>query len=171
MSISRESDVIAPSGGGALTDVEVRRLREDFPILRAEVNGHPLTYLDSGATSQRPFAVLDAEREFASTLNAAVHRGAHTLAAEATEVFEDARATVARFVGADEGEIVWTSNATEALNLIAYSISNASLGRGERLPSVFGCARATRSSPLRWSTTRISSRGRSSRLVRARPCG
>ena len=130
MSLSRESDVIAPSGGGALTDVEVQRLREDFPILRAEVNGHPLMYLDSGATSQRPFAVLDAEREFASTLNAAVHRGAHTLAAEATEVFEDARATVARFVGADEGEIVWTSNATEALNLVAYSISNASLGRG-----------------------------------------
>ena len=123
MSLSRESDVIAPSGGGALTDVEVQRLREDFPILRAEVNGHPLMYLDSGATSQRPFAVLDAEREFASTLNAAVHRGAHTLAAEATEVFEDARATVARFVGADEGEIVWTSNATEALNLVAYSLS------------------------------------------------
>ena len=79
MSLSRESDVIAPSGGGALTDVEVQRLREDFPILRAEVNGHPLMYLDSGATSQRPFAVLDAEREFASTLNAAVHRGAHTV--------------------------------------------------------------------------------------------
>ena len=113
-----------------LSDDEVRRLREDFPILASTVNGHPLAYLDSGATSQRPFAVLDAEREFATTFNSAVHRGAHTLAAEATELFEDARATVARFIGADDDEIVWTSNATEALNLVAYSLSNASIGRG-----------------------------------------
>lgn len=113
-----------------LTDAEVRRLRADFPILKTEVNGHPLAYLDSGATSQRPLAVLDAERAFASTLNSAVHRGAHTLAAEATEVFEDARATVARFIGAGDDELVWTSNATEAINLVAYSLSNASLGRG-----------------------------------------
>ncbi|MFK3835773.1 cysteine desulfurase [Microbacterium sp. NPDC087868] len=113
-----------------LSDDEVRRLRRDFPILASTVNGHPLAYLDSGATSQRPFAVLDAEREFATTFNSAVHRGAHTLAAEATELFEDARATVARFIGADDDEIVWTSNATEALNLVAYSLSNASIGRG-----------------------------------------
>ncbi|MCK2022733.1 cysteine desulfurase [Microbacterium sp. kSW2-24] len=113
-----------------LSDDEVRRLREDFPILASAVNGHPLAYLDSGATSQRPFAVLDAEREFATTFNSAVHRGAHTLAAEATELFEDARATVARLIGADDDEIVWTSNATEALNLVAYSLSNASIGRG-----------------------------------------
>ncbi|MCK2029475.1 cysteine desulfurase [Microbacterium galbinum] len=113
-----------------LSDDEVRRLREDFPILASTVNGHPLAYLDSGATSQRPFAVLDAEREFATTFNSAVHRGAHTLAAEATELFEEARATVARFIGADDDEIVWTSNATEALNLVAYSLSNASIGRG-----------------------------------------
>ncbi|MEV4736247.1 MULTISPECIES: aminotransferase class V-fold PLP-dependent enzyme [unclassified Microbacterium] len=130
MSLLRPADAIDPLTDAPLTDAEVRRLREDFPILQTEVNGHPLSYLDSGATSQRPLAVLDAEREFASTLNAAVHRGAHTLAAEATEVFEEARATVARFVGADEDEIVWTSNATEAINLVAYSISNASLGRG-----------------------------------------
>ena len=113
-----------------LSDDEVRRLREDFPILASTVNGHPLAYLDSGATSQRPFAVLDAEREFATTFNSAVHRGAHTLAAGATELFEDARASVARFIGADDDEIVWTSNATEALNLVAYSLSNASIGRG-----------------------------------------
>lgn len=125
MSVSPAVDVLAP-----LSEDEVRRLRADFPILQTEVNGHPLVYLDSGATSQRPFAVLDAEREFASTMNSAVHRGAHTLAAEATELFEDARATVARFVGADDDEIVWTSNATEAINLVAYSLSNASIGRG-----------------------------------------
>ncbi|MFB7251158.1 SufS family cysteine desulfurase [Microbacterium sp. NPDC056234] len=114
----------------ALTDAEVRRIAADFPILETSVNGHPLVYLDSGATSQRPLAVLDAEREYLLSMNAAVHRGAHTLAAEATEVFEDARATVAGFVGADEGELVWTSNATEAVNLVAYAISNASIGRG-----------------------------------------
>ncbi|WP_136054097.1 cysteine desulfurase [Microbacterium sp. K24] len=125
MSISPEASVLAP-----LSDAEVRRIRDDFPILQTEVHGHPLTYLDSGATSQRPFAVLDAEREFATTLNAAVHRGAHTLAAEATELFEDARSTLARFVGAGDDEIVWTSNATEAINLVAYSLSNASVGRG-----------------------------------------
>ncbi|MHC9046094.1 aminotransferase class V-fold PLP-dependent enzyme [Microbacterium saperdae] len=125
MSVTPAADVLAP-----LSEDEVRRIREDFPILQMQVNGHPLAYLDSGATSQRPFVVLDAEREFASTMNSAVHRGAHTLAAEATELFEDARATVARFVGADDDEIVWTSNATEAINLVAYSLSNASLGRG-----------------------------------------
>ena len=114
----------------SLAEAEVLRLREDFPILQTEVNGHPLVYLDSGATAQRPLAVLDAERDYLLNLNAAVHRGAHTLAAEATEAFEDARETVARFVGADADEIVWTSNATEAVNLVAYSLSNASAGRG-----------------------------------------
>ncbi|MCS3843772.1 cysteine desulfurase [Microbacterium sp. AK031] len=114
----------------SLADAEIHRLREDFPILQTQVNGHPLVYLDSGATSQRPQAVLDAERGFLTTLNSAVHRGAHTLAAEATELFEDARATVARFVGAHDDEIVWTSNATEAINLVAYAFSNASVGRG-----------------------------------------
>ncbi len=95
-------------------------------MLRETVNGHPLVYLDSAATALRPTAVLDAERDFLEHRNAAVHRGAHTLAAEATEEFEDARATVAAFVGADADEIVWTSNATEGLNLLAYSLSNAS---------------------------------------------
>jgi cysteine desulfurase/selenocysteine lyase len=114
----------------ALTDSEVLGIRRDFPILGTEVNGHPLVYLDSGATSQKPLAVLDREREFYLQENSAVHRGAHTLAALATESFEDARATVARFIGAHDDEVVWTSNATEALNLVAYAISNASLGRG-----------------------------------------
>ena len=126
------------SSPDALTDADVLRIREDFPILRTEVNGHPLVYLDSGATSQRPLAVLDAEREFATTLNSAVHRGAHTLAAEATEVFEDARGALARFVGAGDDEIVWTSNATEAINLVAYAFSNASAGRGGADAERFG---------------------------------
>jgi cysteine desulfurase/selenocysteine lyase len=113
-----------------LSDSEIQAIRRDFPILGERVNGHPLVYLDSGATSQKPTVVLDAEREFYEHRNSAVHRGAHTLAALATEEFEDARGTVARFIGAHDDEVVWTSNATEALNLIAYSIGNATLGSG-----------------------------------------
>ncbi len=126
----------APTTGAATTGIvpltpgEVEELRAEFPILAERVNGHPLVYLDSSATSQRPRPVLDAEHDFVARRNAAVHRGAHTLAAEATELFENARARVASFVGVDDTEIVWTRNATEAINLLAYSISNAGLGRG-----------------------------------------
>ena len=109
-----------------LTDPEVRALREDFPLLA----GSPSVYLDSGATSQKPLAVLDAERDFYLHRNAAVHRGAHALAVEATDAYEEARRVVAGFVGGTERELVWTSNATEAINLITYSFSNASAGRG-----------------------------------------
>lgn len=119
-----------PAQPASLSSDEILRLRADFPILHTTLNGHPLAYLDSAATSQRPQSVLDAEREFITTINSAVHRGAHTLAAEATDAFENARETLARFVGADDDEIVWTSNATEAINLVAYSLSNASIGRG-----------------------------------------
>jgi cysteine desulfurase/selenocysteine lyase len=110
--------------------LDLTRIRADFPILSREVNGHPFVYLDSGATSQKPRQVLDAERAFAENYTSAVHRGAHTVAGEATELFEEARATVARFVGVGDDEIVWTSNATEGINLLAYGMSNASLGRG-----------------------------------------
>lgn len=108
----------------------MRRIRNDFRILGRQVNGRPLIYLDSGATSHKPISVIEAEQEFYEQRNAAVHRGAHSLAVEASEAFEDARQTVADFVGASPEEIVWTSNATEGLNLLAYSFSNASLGRG-----------------------------------------
>jgi cysteine desulfurase/selenocysteine lyase len=114
----------------ALTEDEVARIRNDFPILEQRINGHPLNYLDSGATSQNPISVMEAEQEYYEQRNAAVHRGAHTLAFAATEAFEGARETVAAFVGAQAGELVWTSNATEAVNLVAYAISNASLGLG-----------------------------------------
>jgi cysteine desulfurase/selenocysteine lyase len=113
---------------GPLTDAEVRRIRNDFPILDQQVNGNTLVYLDSGATSQKPLSVMEAEQEFYEQRNAAVHRGAHTLAVAATDVFEDARATVAAFIGAAENELVWTANATAGLNLIAYSFGNASVG-------------------------------------------
>ncbi|NVM94393.1 SufS family cysteine desulfurase [Arthrobacter sp. AETb3-4] len=111
-----------------MTDVEVRRIRNDFPILDQQVNGNTLVYLDSGATSQKPVSVMEAEQEFYEQRNSAVHRGAHTLAVAATDVFEDARSTVAAFVGAADNELVWTANATAGLNLIAYSFGNASTG-------------------------------------------
>ena len=114
-----------------LDDAAIDAIRADFPILETKVNGRPLVYLDSGATSQKPLAVLDAERDFYLNRNSAVHRGAHTLAAYATEEFEDARETVARFVGASTDEIVWTSNATEGINLVAYGLSNASTAGAE----------------------------------------
>jgi cysteine desulfurase/selenocysteine lyase len=111
--------------------VDWAAVRADFPLLSRTVRGgRPLVYLDSAATSQKPNVVLEAEVDFYEQRNAAVHRGAHQLAEEATEAFEDARAAVATFVGADEGEIVWTSGATAALNLVAYAFSNATAGRG-----------------------------------------
>ncbi|WP_320416868.1 cysteine desulfurase [Arthrobacter jinronghuae] len=116
--------------GGPLDNAEVERIRNDFPILDQEVNGHRLVYLDSGATSQNPLSVIEAEQEFYEQRNSAVHRGAHTLAVAATDVYEQARETVAAFINARPNELVWTSNATEGLNLLAYSFSNASLGRG-----------------------------------------
>lgn len=106
--------------------LEAEKIRADFPILARRVRGDaPLVYLDSGATSQKPRQVLDAERGFYEAHNAAVHRGAHLLAEEATDAYEAARATIAGFIGAAPGEVVFTKNATEAVNLVAYSLSNA----------------------------------------------
>lgn len=107
--------------------LDPQRIKKDFPILERTVrDGRPLVYLDSAATSQKPRAVLDAERAFYETSNAAAHRGAHQLAEEATEAYEGARAKVADFVGARAHEVVFTKNATEGLNLAAYAFSNAS---------------------------------------------
>ena len=112
--------------GAAFTAAESAAIRGDFPILSRTVRGgKPLVYLDSGATSHKPRRVLDAERGFYEQHNAAVHRGAHQLAEEATDAFESARETVAAFIGAQAREVVFTKNATEALNLVAYSFSNA----------------------------------------------
>jgi cysteine desulfurase/selenocysteine lyase len=114
--------VHAPVSG--LLDVE--RVAADFPILSRTVrNGNRLVYLDSGATSQKPTAVLDAEREFYTRHNAAVHRGAHLLAEEATDAYESARERIAALIGAETRELVFTKNATEAINLVAYTFSNA----------------------------------------------
>jgi cysteine desulfurase/selenocysteine lyase len=106
-----------------LTLTELDRIRADFPLLGRTVGGERLVYLDSAATTQRPHAVLDAEREFLERSNAAVHRGAHALAEEATDAYEQARDAVAAFVGRSEDELVWTRNATEGLNLVSYGVS------------------------------------------------
>ncbi|MCY9784581.1 cysteine desulfurase [Nocardiopsis sp. EMB25] len=106
--------------------LDTQAIRKDFEILSRTVRDErPMVYLDSGATSQKPRRVLDAEREFYERHNAAVHRGAHQLAEEATDAYEAARETIARFVGAAPGEVVFTKNATEAINLVAYAMSNA----------------------------------------------
>jgi cysteine desulfurase/selenocysteine lyase len=111
---------------GAAAPFDVAEIRADFPILgRAVRGGRPLIYLDSGATSHKPRQVLDAERDFYTIHNSAAHRGAHLLGEEATDSYEGARARVAAFIGADPGEIVFTKSATEAINLVAYAMSNA----------------------------------------------
>ncbi|GLZ28725.1 cysteine desulfurase [Lentzea sp. NBRC 105346] len=106
--------------------LDVAALRADFPILSRTVrDGKHLVYLDSGATSQRPAQVLDAERTFLEQHNAAVHRGAHQLAEEATDAYESARARIADFIGVSFDEVVFTKNATEGINLVAYAMGNA----------------------------------------------
>jgi cysteine desulfurase/selenocysteine lyase len=105
--------------------LDVARIKRDFPIFERKVNDHKLVYLDSAATSQKPFTVLDAERDFYTKHNAAAHRGAHRLAEEATEFFENARASVATFLNGLVDEIIFTKSATEAINLVAYSLGNA----------------------------------------------
>ena len=117
--------------------LDVATIRKDFPILARTVrDAKPLIYLDSGATSQKPTQVLDAERAFYEMHNAAVHRGAHQLAEEATVAFESARTNIAEFIGAQAGDLVFTKNATEALNLLSYTFLNATLKfrRGITLP-------------------------------------
>ena len=116
---------------------DVERIRADFPILAREVNGRPLVYLDSASTSHKPRQVLDAEREFVAQHWSNVHRGVHTLSQEATDAYEQARATVAAFIGGVPEEVVFTKNATEGYNLVAYSLGSAGspvpLGPGDEI--------------------------------------
>lgn len=121
--------------------MEFSSIREQFPILDQEVHGHPLVYLDSAATAQKPTCVIDAVSDFYRRDNAGVHRGAHELAARSTLAFEEARAKVARLVGADSGEgrdeVVVTGGATASLNLLATAFGNASQGRGGKAAERF----------------------------------
>ena len=108
-----------------MSELDVAKIRKDFPIFTRTIrDGKKLVYLDSGATSQKPQVVIDAEVNFYSNNNAAAHRGAHQLAEEATEAMESARQIVADFLAADVDEIVFTKSATESLNLLAYSYTS-----------------------------------------------
>lgn len=123
-----------------MASLDISSIKRDFPILSRKIREtNRLVYLDSGATSQKPNSVLDAERDFYLHHNAAVHRGAHQLAEEATELYEGARAKVAGFIGADVDEVIFTKSATESINAIAYSMGNAEtesrfhISKGDRI--------------------------------------
>ena len=124
------ADLITAPPSGAQHDLGVRG---DFPLLRREVHGRPIVYLDSASSSQRPQAVLDAIRNYEETTHANVHRGVYAIAEEATRRFEAARVAVGRFVGSPDPahEIVFTKNATEGLNLVAHSWGRSNLGAGD----------------------------------------
>lgn len=112
--------------------LDVARIRADFPILERRIGGHRLVYLDSASSAQKPRSVLAAMDDLYTTSYANVHRGVYMIAEEATAAFEAARATVARFVGAPESrEIVFTRNATEAINLVAHTWARANLAAGD----------------------------------------
>jgi len=116
-------------GGTSTALYDVEAVRRDFPVLTREIGGRPLVYLDNASSSHKPVQVLDAEREFVARHYSNVHRGVHTLSQEATDAYEQARATVARFIGApDPRGVVFTKNVTEAVNLVAYSLGNAPAG-------------------------------------------
>ena len=114
------------------TTFNVNKIRNDFPILKQQVNGCPLVYLDNGATSQKPQSVIDAIVNYYSTTNSNVHRGVHTMRQQATDGYEGARAKVRQFINAsDDREIIFTRNTTEGINLVAHSYGRQNIGPGD----------------------------------------
>src|SRR5262245_15366206 len=111
----------------------IEQIRAEFPILNRQVHGAELAYLDNGATAQKPLAVIDTLDRYWREHNANVHRGVHTLSEEATSLYEDARRTIASHIGADSREVVFVRNATEALNLGAYSWARVNLRPRDRI--------------------------------------
>src|SRR6476646_7383691 len=124
--VSAKSPTVAP--------FSIEKVRASFPALEREVNGKPVAYLDSGASAQRVLASIQAVDRYERRHHSNVHRGSHTLSAEATEAYEGARATVADHLGAaDRREIVFVRNATEAINLVARAWGDANIGEGDRI--------------------------------------
>jgi len=116
----------------AASAFDVNKVRGDFPILNQTVNGHPLVYLDNGATSQKPQSVIDAIVEYYITTNSNVHRGVHTLSQQATDGYEGARTKIRKFINAgDDKEIIFTRNTTEGINLVAHSYGRKNIGAGD----------------------------------------
>src|SRR5574337_1572777 len=118
----------------ASTAFDVARIREDFPVLRRQVRGKPLVYLDNAATSQKPTSVIETMEQYYRTENSNVHRGVHLLSERATEAFEGARGKVARFLNARETrEIIFVRGATEGINLAAHSFAKPRLTAGDEI--------------------------------------
>jgi cysteine desulfurase/selenocysteine lyase len=116
------------------SSLDVQAIRQQFPILQREINGHPLAFLDSAASSQKPQRVIDRLSQYYEHTNANVHRGVYTLSEEATLAYEQARATVARWLGAaSHREVIFTRNTTEAINLVARAWGDANLRPGDRI--------------------------------------
>ena len=113
---------------------DVEKIRLDFPILTKEIFGKPLVYLDNAATSQKPRQVIDALVEYYENFNANVHRGVHTLSMEATDRYEEAREKVSSFINSESSDLViWTRNASESLNLVAYSWGENNVHEGDEI--------------------------------------
>ncbi len=124
----------APAGAVLAGVFDPVALRADFPILDQQINGHPLVYLDSASTSQKPTVVIDAVADYYREYNANVHRGIYTIGEKATAAYEAARVKVARFINApDSHEVIFTRNATEAINLVAYSWGRRNIDRGDQI--------------------------------------
>lgn len=114
--------------------MDIEHIRADFPILHQEVNGKPLVYLDNGATTQKPQVVIDAIANYYRTTNSNVHRGAHTLSDQATQLFEDARTTMQEFLNAEKSEeIIWTRGTTESINLVAQTWVRSNVKAGDEI--------------------------------------
>jgi cysteine desulfurase/selenocysteine lyase len=114
--------------------MDIEKIRADFPILHQEVNGKPLVYLDNGATTQKPQVVIDAIANYYRTTNSNVHRGAHTLSDQATQMFEDARTTMQKFLNAVKSEeIIWTRGTTESINLVAQTWVRSNVKAGDEI--------------------------------------
>ena len=114
--------------------MDIEQIRADFPILHQEVNGKPLVYLDNGATTQKPQVVIDAIANYYRTTNSNVHRGAHTLSDQATQMFEDARTTMQKFLNAAKSEeIIWTRGTTESINLVAQTWVRSNVKAGDEI--------------------------------------
>ena len=124
---------MATKTAGESASRSIAGIRGEFPVLEREVNGRPIAYLDSGASAQKPLAVIEALDDYNRRSHANVHRGVHTLSEEATALFERARSRVAEHIGSDQSEVIFTRNATEAINLVAYSWGRANVGAGDRI--------------------------------------
>ena len=122
------------ASGGAAGALDIERIRRDFPVLKREVNGRPLVYLDNAATSQKPVQVMAEITRYYRDINSNIHRGVHTLSVEATERYEAARERVRAFFGAsDVSEIIFTRNTTESINLVAHAFGRAFLEAGDEV--------------------------------------